>query len=96
MRLAKLRSIASSKLWSSVVLNQKKQSSSKLRSFDVMALQPDNSTIKSREIGGSGIDLRSKSRTLEKPVEDPSELPKWNYDGSSSRQAPGEDSEVIL
>ncbi|KAL4274109.1 hypothetical protein GQ457_13G028980 [Hibiscus cannabinus] len=47
-------------------------------------------------IGGSGIDLRSKSRTLSKPVEHPSELPKWNYDGSSTGQAPGEDSEVIL
>ncbi|KAL5995844.1 hypothetical protein ACLOJK_025915 [Asimina triloba] len=47
-------------------------------------------------IGGSGIDLRSKSRTISKPVEQPSELPKWNYDGSSTGQAPGEDSEVIL
>lgn len=47
-------------------------------------------------IGGSGIDLRSKSRTVSKPVEHPSELPKWNYDGSSTGQAPGEDSEVIL
>lgn len=47
-------------------------------------------------IGGTGIDLRSKSRTISKPVEHPSELPKWNYDGSSTGQAPGEDSEVIL
>ncbi|GMJ05034.1 hypothetical protein HRI_004172600 [Hibiscus trionum] len=47
-------------------------------------------------IGGSGIDMRSKSRTLSKPVEHPSELPKWNYDGSSTGQAPGDDSEVIL
>ncbi|XP_021319069.1 glutamine synthetase, chloroplastic [Sorghum bicolor] len=47
-------------------------------------------------VGGSGIDIRSKSRTISKPVEDPSELPKWNYDGSSTGQAPGEDSEVIL
>lgn len=47
-------------------------------------------------IGGSGIDLRSKSRTISKPVKHPSELPKWNYDGSSTGQAPGEDSEVIL
>lgn len=47
-------------------------------------------------IGGSGIDMRSKSRTISKPVEHPSELPKWNYDGSSTGQAPGEDSEVIL
>ncbi|TYI11783.1 hypothetical protein ES332_A09G230900v1 [Gossypium tomentosum] len=47
-------------------------------------------------IGGTGIDMRSKSRTISKPVEHPSELPKWNYDGSSTGQAPGEDSEVIL
>lgn len=104
--------IASSKLWSSVVLKQKKQSSNKLRSFRVFALQSDNSTVNRVEsllnldtkpytdriiaeyiwyyiyiiqtllnfffsfrfmwiflnsllfyrIGGSGIDLRSKSR----------------------------------
>ncbi|KAK6937485.1 Glutamine synthetase, catalytic domain [Dillenia turbinata] len=47
-------------------------------------------------IGGSGIDLRSKSKTISKPVQHPSELTKWNYDGSSTGQAPGEDSEVIL
>jgi glutamine synthetase len=47
-------------------------------------------------IGGSGSDLRSKARTLPKPVSDPKELPKWNYDGSSTGQAPGVDSEVIL
>lgn len=29
-------------------------------------------------------------------MDDPSELPKWNYDGSSTGQAPGDDSEVIL
>ncbi|KAJ0100610.1 hypothetical protein Patl1_21199 [Pistacia atlantica] len=42
-------------------------------------------------IGGSGMDLRSKARTLNGPVSDPSKLPKWNYDGSSTGQAPGED-----
>ncbi|XP_072991380.1 glutamine synthetase nodule isozyme-like [Typha latifolia] len=47
-------------------------------------------------IGGSGMDMRSKARTLPGPVTDPSKLPKWNYDGSSTGQAPGEDSEVIL
>ncbi|KAE8685446.1 Glutamine synthetase cytosolic isozyme 2 [Hibiscus syriacus] len=35
-------------------------------------------------------------KTLSGPVSDPSKLPKWNYDGSSTGQAPGEDSEVIL
>ncbi|KAJ6411189.1 hypothetical protein OIU84_007866 [Salix udensis] len=47
-------------------------------------------------IGGSGMDLRSKARTLDGVVSDPKKLPKWNYDGSSTGQAPGEDSEVIL
>ncbi|KAK4371580.1 hypothetical protein RND71_011055 [Anisodus tanguticus] len=47
-------------------------------------------------IGRSGMDVRSKARTLSGPVDDPSKLPKWNYDGSSTGQAPGEDSEVIL
>ncbi|KAM7251131.1 hypothetical protein ACFE04_023014 [Oxalis oulophora] len=47
-------------------------------------------------IGGSGMDIRSKARTLPKPVSDPSELPKWNYDGSSTGQASGDDSEVII
>lgn len=47
-------------------------------------------------IGGSGSDLRSKARTLPGPVTDPAKLPRWNYDGSSTGQAPGEDSEVIL
>lgn len=35
-------------------------------------------------------------QTLSGPVSDPSKLPKWNYDGSSTGQAPGEDSEVII
>ncbi|XP_051117132.1 glutamine synthetase cytosolic isozyme 1-1-like [Andrographis paniculata] len=47
-------------------------------------------------IGGSGMDMRSKARTISRPVKDASELPKWNYDGSSTGQASGEDSEVIL
>ncbi|KAJ6978738.1 hypothetical protein NC653_027020 [Populus alba x Populus x berolinensis] len=32
--------------------------------------------------GGSGMDTRSKARTLSGPVSDPSKLPKWNHDGS--------------
>ncbi|KAI3982902.1 hypothetical protein MKX01_010385 [Papaver californicum] len=47
-------------------------------------------------IGGSGTDMRSKARTLRGPITGPSQLPRWNYDGSSTGQAPGEDSEVIL
>lgn len=47
-------------------------------------------------IDGTGLNLRSKSRTLNGPITDVSELPEWNYDGSSTEQAPTEDSEVIL
>nr|UBR19729.1 glutamine synthetase 2 [Cycas revoluta] len=47
-------------------------------------------------IGGSGLDIRSKARTVSGPIDNPAKLPKWNYDGSSTGQAPGEDSEVIL
>lgn len=44
-------------------------------------------------IGGSSpTDLRSKTRVL-KPGQAP---PEWNYDGSSTEQAKGEDSEVII
>jgi len=47
-------------------------------------------------IGGSGEDIRSKTRTLDKKVTKLSDLPDWNFDGSSTEQAPGNDSEVFL
>jgi glutamine synthetase len=47
-------------------------------------------------IGGSGADLRGKTRTLDHEVKSADELPVWNYDGSSTGQAPGKDSEVYL
>jgi glutamine synthetase len=43
-----------------------------------------------------GFDIRSKSRTLDKAPKSPSDLPIWNFDGSSTGQAPGEDSEVMI
>lgn len=39
---------------------------------------------------------RSKSRTLPAVPGSVDKLPRWNYDGSSCDQAPGEDSEVII
>ena len=48
-------------------------------------------------LGGNG-ELRSKARTIISDVEiyDLEHLPEWNFDGSSTGQAPGQDSEVII
>jgi len=47
-------------------------------------------------IGGSGKDIRCKTMSLEKVPEKVSDLRIWNFDGSSTGQAPGHDSEVLL
>merc|ERR1712241_334692 len=43
-----------------------------------------------------GFDIRQKTKTLDKRPDSVSELPVWNFDGSSTGQAPGDDSEVLL
>ena len=40
--------------------------------------------------------MRSKCRTVDANKASLDQLPSWNYDGSSTEQAPGEDSEVII
>lgn len=47
-------------------------------------------------IGGAGWDLRCKTMTLNKLPESPDEMRVWNFDGSSTGQAPGNDSEVLM
>jgi glutamine synthetase len=47
-------------------------------------------------IGGNGDDLRCKTRTLDAVPKSAADLPEWNFDGSSTNQAPGHDSEVII
>jgi len=41
-------------------------------------------------------EVRSKCRTVDANKAKLGDLPSWNYDGSSTDQAPGEDSEVII
>jgi len=51
-------------------------------------------------LGGShttgGFDIRQKTKTLDAKPASVAELPVWNFDGSSTGQAPGDDSEVLL
>lgn len=47
-------------------------------------------------IDGSGIGIRSKARTLNEKPKTVQDIPEWNFDGSSTNQAPTNDSEITL
>merc|ERR1719264_167431 len=48
-------------------------------------------------IGGHGHDIRSKCRTYQRDtIPAPGDISEWGYDGSSTNQASGEDSEVFI
>ncbi|KAF3913297.1 hypothetical protein ABW20_dc0101183 [Dactylellina cionopaga] len=44
----------------------------------------------------STSNLRSKTKTIFKEPKGPDDLPEWNFDGSSTGQAPGDNSDVYL
>lgn len=46
-------------------------------------------------IDGDG-ELRSKTTTCDSKITDTKQLKEWNFDGSSTNQAPGHDSDVYL
>jgi glutamine synthetase len=45
---------------------------------------------------GAGNQLRTKTRTVNSVPKSASELPEWNFDGSSTGQAEGHDSDVLI
>ena len=47
-------------------------------------------------IGGTGMDLRSKTMCIHRKCTQLSDFPEWNFDGSSTLQAATENSEVVL
>ncbi|CAH1794501.1 unnamed protein product [Owenia fusiformis] len=47
-------------------------------------------------IDGTGEELRSKAKIVEKEIERPEDCSVWNYDGSSCYQAEGQDSDIFL
>jgi len=47
-------------------------------------------------IDGTGQGLRCKTKTIDAPTMDPAELPIWNFDGSSTGQSIGENSDIYL
>jgi glutamine synthetase len=64
--------------------------------FNLAPFNPDVTVAEYIWIGGTGNDLRSKTMVIHKKINSIEDLPFWNFDGSSTKQATTQSSEVIL
>jgi len=65
--------------------------------FDYLSFdQKEKTIVEYIWIGGLGYDLRSKSKVINGPVITLSDVPTWNYDGSSCGQSTTDKSEIEL
>jgi glutamine synthetase len=68
----------------------------KLKQFIDLPQREDQVLVTYVWIDGSGENLRSKTMTVSREPSRASDLPWWNFDGSSTSQAEGTNSDVYL
>lgn len=64
--------------------------------FMELSIPNDKTMVQYIWIDGTGEHLRAKTKVMNKEPERPEDCPEWNYDGSSTYQAEGHDSDINL